>query len=126
MRKIKLSMGCHERTQAWTGVSPQRGGNTKKDSARVVAKPSSKMWTVTRGLVSQIIGRLDSGQVFPDWRLQRMSKIVCRVFPESAQGGTKTYGNRTGELQCSCRTTYREGKHRVAGPHMTSGQRAGQ
>ena len=59
----KLSMGCCERTQAQTGVSPQRGGNTKKDSARVTAKALSEMWTVTRGHIGWIIGGLESGQV---------------------------------------------------------------
>ena len=77
--KIKLLKGCHERTQAQTCVSPQRGGDTKKYSARATAKVSSKTWMVTRGCISQIIGRLDSGQVFPDQRLQRICKIDGRV-----------------------------------------------
>ena len=47
-------------------------------------------------------------------------------FPESDQGRAKTEDNRTGELQLSQRTTYRERKHRVTGPCMTLGQGAGE
>jgi len=38
MKKIMLSKGCRERRQAWTGVSPQRGGDTNEDLARAMAK----------------------------------------------------------------------------------------
>src|SRR5882724_2892173 len=45
-------------------------------------------------------------------------------FPGSDQGRAKTYDNRTGELQLSQRTIYREGKCHIAEPRMTSGHRA--
>jgi len=59
--EIKLLKGCCERTQAWTGVSPQGGGNTKTDLARAMGKALSKMQTVTRDVSvrSLLDGTLD-------------------------------------------------------------------
>ena len=76
MKNIKLSKGYRERIWAWIGVSPQRGGNTMKDLARAMAKTWSKTQMVTGGHVGWIIWGLNYKQVFLDWRLRGMSKIV--------------------------------------------------
>src|SRR5882724_7339319 len=50
---------------------------------------------------------------------QDRSKVVLKA----KFNGEKTYDNRTEEIHRSQRTTYREGKHRVAGTSNLSGRR---
>jgi len=70
-----LKEGCHEREQAWRGVSSTEKTNTKEDLARVMTISKSMMQTVTNGCVSQKGNESSCGRAFQHQRLHRVSKI---------------------------------------------------
>jgi len=46
-----LGEGCHERKEAWMGVSSREKINTNRNLARVTTKSKSEMQTVSNGRV---------------------------------------------------------------------------
>ena len=54
-----LREGCHERKEAWMGVSSREKMNTNKNLARATTKSKSEMQTVSNGCVSR--GGRDEG-----------------------------------------------------------------
>ena len=56
-------------------VSPTAETNTKRDLARVTAKPKSKTQTVTNGCVGRKGNELCCWRSFQHWRPHRVSKI---------------------------------------------------
>ena len=72
-----LREGCHEREQAWMGVSSTEKTNTKEDLARAMTKSKSKMQTVTNGHVGQKGNDLCCWETSQCQRPGRVSRIAA-------------------------------------------------
>ena len=93
-----LKEGCHEREWAQTGVSSTEKTNTKRNLAIAMTKSKSGTQTVTNGHVSQKGNELCCWRAFQHQRPQSEQDRSLEASRQCSRG-TKTYDNRTGEIQ---------------------------
>src|SRR5882724_11486116 len=110
--------------------------NTNIDLARATTKSKSKMQAVSNGRVGRrgrcrqsLMDVSVEGEEMEDSRSVPTSETSLseqdrgKAILKAMFNGEETYDNRTEEIHRSWRTTYREGKHSVAGTSNPSGRR---
>ena len=89
------------------GVSSREKMNTNKNLVRVTTKSKSEMQTVSNGHVGQG-EEMEVSRSIPMSETSSSEQDRSQVVLRAMFNGEKTYDNRTGEIQRSRRTTYRD------------------